>query len=441
MSYNFDAAVSPFIKALPPSGLAKFLDIMAANPNIVPLSVGEPDFDIPQAVKDAEINSICEGKSCYTPTLGLLELREAIADDIHKNYGVKYDPKTEIMVTVGVSEALYTTITTIMHPGDEIILPEPCYVANKVCVILAGGKPVSVETYQENGFVPTIEDLEKAVTPKTKAIMLGYPNNPTGAIMSKEQIKAIGDWAVKHDLIVISDELYAHLTYGGKTHTMFTSFQKFRDLLKLYDGIDKKKLQENMKYWLEAIMPICDEYDINMCVHPDDPPYPVFGLPRIIGRAEDIQWMLDAVPNKHNGLTFCAGSFSAGEHNDCVAMAKQFADRTHFVHLRSCYIFPNGNFTEASHLGGRGHLIELCRIFEKAEQEGKCNSGRRLPMRVDHGMTFTDEPGGVFDESNHGHNAGYTLLGRMFAMGQIQGVIATVDDELGIEYKQPGFYD
>jgi mannonate dehydratase len=217
--------------------------------------------------------------------------------------------------------------------------------------------------------------------------------------------------------------------------------QKFRDLLKLYDGIDKKKLQENMKYWLEAIMPICDEYDINMCVHPDDPPYPVFGLPRIIGRAEDIQWMLDAVPNKHNGLTFCAGSFSAGEHNDCVAMAKQFADRTHFVHLRSCYIFTNGNFTEASHLGGRGHLIELCRIFEKAEQEGKCNSGRRLPMRVDHGMTFTDEPGGVFDESNHGHNAGYTLLGRMFAMGQIQGVIATVDDELGIEYKQPGFYD
>ena len=128
MSYNFDAAVSPFIKALPPSGLAKFLDIMAANPNIVPLSVGEPDFDIPQAVKDAEINSICEGKSCYTPTLGLLELRKAIADDIHKNYGVKYDPKTEIMVTVGVSEALYTTITTIMHPGDEIILPEPCYV-------------------------------------------------------------------------------------------------------------------------------------------------------------------------------------------------------------------------------------------------------------------------------------------------------------------------
>lgn len=175
MSYNFDAAVSPFIKALPPSGLAKFLDIMAANPNIVPLSVGEPDFDIPQAVKDAEINSICEGKSCYTPTLGLLELREAIADDIHKNYGVKYDPKTEIMVTVGVSEALYTTITTIMHPGDEIILPEPCYVANKVCVILAGGKPVSVETYQENALCPPLKIWKRLLRPRPKLLCLVIP--------------------------------------------------------------------------------------------------------------------------------------------------------------------------------------------------------------------------------------------------------------------------
>ena len=215
----------------------------------------------------------------------------------------------------------------------------------------------------------------------------------------------------------------------------------FKRLLALYKDIDRETLRENMHYFLTAIMPVCEEYDINMCVHPDDPPFQVLGLPRIVTNEKDIEWFLNAVDNPHNGLTFCAGSFSAGEHNDCVAMAKQFADRTHFVHLRSCYIFPDGNFTEASHLGGRGHLIELCRIFEKAEQEGKCNSGRRLPMRVDHGMTFTDEPGGVFDESNHGHNAGYTLLGRMFAMGQIQGVIATVDDELGIEYKQPGFYD
>ena len=232
--------------------------------------------------------------------------------------------------------------------------------------------------------------------------------------------------------------------------------QKFRDFLDLYKGIDKAQLRANMKYFLEAIMPTCEEYNMNMCVHPDDPPIEVLGLPRIVRTEEDIQWFLDAVPNKHNGLTFCAGSLSAGAYNNVVEMAKKFASRTHFVHLRSCHIFPNGDFTEASHLGGRADIIELCRIFEKEnrrrtesyqtslnsrgeKEEGEANPA--LPMRVDHGMTFTDEPGGIMDESSHGHNAGYTLLGRMFAMGQVQGILATVDRELGLEYKQPGFFD
>ena len=232
--------------------------------------------------------------------------------------------------------------------------------------------------------------------------------------------------------------------------------QKFREFLDLYKGIDKAQLRENMKYFLEAIMPVCEECDMNMCVHPDDPPIEILGLPRIVRTEEDIQWFLDAVPNKHNGLTFCAGSLSAGTYNNVVDLAKKFASRTHFVHLRSCHIFPNGDFTEASHLGGRADLIELCRIFEKENQRrteshqarlngrgekevGEANP--ELPMRVDHGMTFTDEPGGVFDESSHGHNAGYTLLGRMFALGQVQGILATVDRELGIDYKQPGFFD
>lgn len=208
----------------------------------------------------------------------------------------------------------------------------------------------------------------------------------------------------------------------------------FRDLLKLYDGIDKEQLQKNMQYWLEAIMPVCDELDINMCVHPDDPPYPVFGLPRIIGTEADIAQMLNAVDNPHNGLTFCAGSLSAGQHNDVVGMAKRFAERTHFVHLRSCHIFPNGNFTEASHLGGRADIVELCRIFEQAEQSGKPNSGHRLPMRVDHGMTM------LGDEAR-GYNAGYSFLGRMFALGQVQGIMAAVDKALGIPYHQPGFHE
>ena len=201
-----------------------------------------------------------------------------------------------------------------------------------------------------------------------------------------------------------------------------------------------------MKYFLEAIMPVCEECNMDMCVHPDDPPIEILGLPRIVRTADDIRWFLNAVPNQHNGLTFCAGSLSAGAYNNVVEMAREFAPRTHFVHLRSCHIFPNGDFTEASHLGGRADLIELCRIFEQEGQRRAANSqisnlNSQLPMRVDHGMTFTDQPGGIMDESSHGHNAGYTLLGRMFALGQVQGILATVDRELGIPYKQPGFFD
>ena len=220
---------------------------------------------------------------------------------------------------------------------------------------------------------------------------------------------------------------------GNFKEGMSQPVELFRQLLALYKDIDKEHLRENMRYFLAAIMPVCEECDMNMCVHPDDPPFPILGLPRIVNSDEDIEWFLKAVDNKHNGLTFCAGSLSAGAHNDVVELARKYASRTHFVHLRSCHIFPNGDFTEASHLGGRADVIELARIFEKENPS--------LPMRVDHGMTFTDEPGGIFDESSHGHNAGYTLLGRMFAMAQEQGILATVDRELGIPYKQPGFFD
>lgn len=191
----------------------------------------------------------------------------------------------------------------------------------------------------------------------------------------------------------------------------------FRQLLALYDGITKEQLRENMKYFLSAIMPVCEECGMKMCVHPDDPPFPVLGLPRIVTSDEDIEWMLSAVDNPHNGLTFCAGSLSAGARNDVVEMARKYASRTHFIHLRSCHIFENGDFTEASHLGGRADIIELARIFEKTDPS--------LPMRVDHGRT-------MFDDAEKGYNAGYSFHGRMFAMGQIQGVMAVIDRELGI---------
>ena len=194
----------------------------------------------------------------------------------------------------------------------------------------------------------------------------------------------------------------------------------FRQLLDLYKGITKDQLRENMRYFLSAIMPTCNEYDMYMCVHPDDPPFQILGLPRIVTNESDIEWFLNAVNNPHNGLTFCAGSLSAGAHNNVTELARKYADRTWFVHMRSCKVFPNGDFTEASHLGGRADLIELARIFEKTNPN--------LPMRVDHGPN-------MLGDLDKGYNAGYTFLGRMFAMGQVQGILATVDRELGINQK------
>lgn len=189
----------------------------------------------------------------------------------------------------------------------------------------------------------------------------------------------------------------------------------FKNLLALYKDVDKEGLRQNLKYFLEKIMPVCEEWNIQMCVHPDDPPFQLLGLPRIVTNEEDIDWFLKAVDNPHNGLTFCAGSLSAGIHNDIPKMAKKYASRTKFVHLRSTNVFPDGNFIEASHLAGRANLIEVVRIFEKE------NPG--LPMRVDHGRL-------LLDDEDKGYNPGYSFLGRMLALGQIDGVMATVQNEL-----------
>ena len=188
----------------------------------------------------------------------------------------------------------------------------------------------------------------------------------------------------------------------------------FKRLLALYKDIDRDTLRGNMRYFLSAIMPVCEEYGVNMCVHPDDPPFQVLGLPRIVTNESDIEWFLNAVNNPHNGLTFCAGSLSAGEHNDTRELAKKFVKRTHFVHLRSTAAMQGGNFIESSHLTGRGHLIDLIRIFE--------NENPGLPMRVDHGrMMLGDE--------DKGYNPGYSFHGRMLALAQVEGMMAVVDDE------------
>jgi mannonate dehydratase len=189
----------------------------------------------------------------------------------------------------------------------------------------------------------------------------------------------------------------------------------FNKLLAQYSGINKEGLRANMKYFLERVVPVAEECGVNLCVHPDDPPYAVLGLPRIVNTGEDIEWILKAVDNPCNGLTFCAGSLSAAPQNNVPELARRFARRTHFVHLRSTEVMPNGNFFEASHLAGRGHLLEVIRIMEKE------NPG--LPMRVDHGKL-------MLDDVNKPHNPGYSFLGRMYALGQVSGLIAAVQDEL-----------
>lgn len=188
---------------------------------------------------------------------------------------------------------------------------------------------------------------------------------------------------------------------------------KFRSLLDLYAGIDAAGLRDNMAYFLRAIMPVCDEYGIDMCVHPDDPPMPILGLPRIVTCDADIRAFLDAVPNPHNGLTFCAGSLSAGAHNDVPALARKYASRTHFVHLRICEVLPNGDFKEAPHLDER--LIDVIRTFERERPD--------VPMRVDHAPL-------MLGDGKMGYNAGYSFHGRMLALGQVEGMMTVVRNEL-----------
>lgn len=230
----------------------------------------------------------------------------------------------------------------------------------------------------------------------------------------EELSKVITDEERRHlvDVIIVKTQGFVNANFRDDDDA---PVRTFKDLMALYDGITKEKLRDNLVYFLRAIMPVCEEYGMQMCIHPDDPPMPVLGLPRIVTDEEDIAWMLDAVDNPHNGLTFCAGSLSSGAHNDVVRMARRFAPRTRFVHLRSCDVFGNGNFIEAPHTAGRANLVELVRIFEKQDPS--------LPFRVDHGKT-------MLGDEKVGYNPGYSFHGRMLALGQVEGMMAAVRDEI-----------
>nr|WP_321508934.1 aminotransferase class I/II-fold pyridoxal phosphate-dependent enzyme [uncultured Hyphomonas sp.] len=230
--------LSKTVANLKASGIRKFFDIAATMENVISLGIGEPDFTTPRPIIDAGAQALYKGETHYTSNLGIMELRTAIAQNLEERYGVHYDPVNEIIVTVGVSEALYLTFTALLDPGDEVIIPTPCFVSYQAEVILAGGKPVEIYTTMEDDFQPNPAVIEKAITPRTKAILLGYPNNPTGAVAKRENLEAIAKIAEEHDLVVISDEIYDRLVYGQE-HICFPAFPGMQDRTVLLGGFSK----------------------------------------------------------------------------------------------------------------------------------------------------------------------------------------------------------
>lgn len=230
--------VSERIDAIPASGIRRFFDLLASMDGVISLGVGEPDFVTPWSIRDAAIRSIEEGHTHYTSNYGLPQLRELLSRQIRRLYGVEYDPATEIIVTAGVSEAADVALRVLIDPGDEVLAPDPTYVAYGPCTTMAGGSLVSVPTTMEDDFKLRVEDMEPRLTARTKAILLNYPSNPTGAQMERADLLAIAGFAERHDLFVISDEVYDRLTYGV-AHTCFASLPGMRERTLLLGGFSK----------------------------------------------------------------------------------------------------------------------------------------------------------------------------------------------------------
>lgn len=226
------------VKNTPPSGIRKYFDMLQGMTDVISLGVGEPDFATPWQIRESAIHSLERGRTHYTSNTGVLELREVICSMLYDKYALRYDPISQIIITVGASEAIDIAIRSIAGPGDEVIIPEPCFVAYKGCVNFTGAKAVALQLSESNCFKLTVEQLEKCVTNKTKLLILAYPNNPTGAVMTQEELKPIADYLAKKDIIVISDEIYADLTYGME-HASFAGFENMHDKVIYVNGFSK----------------------------------------------------------------------------------------------------------------------------------------------------------------------------------------------------------
>ena len=230
--------ISHRVTSVPPSGIRRYFDIAATMKDVISLGIGEPDFVTPANILREGIASLERGQTGYTSNSGTVELRTALSAHLQKLYGVEYNPETELLITVGVSEAMYLALTAIIDPGDEVIVPQPCFVAYAPEVIFAGGTAITIPTSVANEFQVTAEEIEAKITPQTKAILIGYPNNPTGAVMTRDRLRNIARIAEKHDLLVISDEIYDRLVYGIE-HTCFAALPGMKDRTVLLGGFSK----------------------------------------------------------------------------------------------------------------------------------------------------------------------------------------------------------
>lgn len=235
---NISSLLNPVVRDMPPSGIRKFFDLVNEMKDAISLSIGEPDFDTPWKVREAGIYSLEQGHTHYSPNAGYIQLRQEISFYLNRKYNLEYDFRNEIIVTVGGSEAIDLCLRSIVCSGDEVIIPEPCFVAYKPCVQFAGGNPVIIELNAANAFKLTVEMLEKAVTPRTKALILPFPNNPTGAIMTKQDLLPIAEYLKDKDIFVISDEIYSELTYDDK-HVSIASFPWMREKTLVINGFSK----------------------------------------------------------------------------------------------------------------------------------------------------------------------------------------------------------
>ena len=227
------------VRSMPPSGIRRFFDMLAEMKDVISLTIGEPDFTTPEPITRAAIESLEAGETHYTANGGMLELRELIGANLRDLYGVDYDARTELLITVGASEGVDASLRATLNAGEEVIYHEPCFVAYAPCIELAGGVPVRVSTTHAADFRVTAAAIEAAVTPRTKALFLGYPNNPTGAVLNRDELAAIAEVVERHDLLVYSDEIYDRLVYGDHAHTAFSSLRGMRERTVLLGGFSK----------------------------------------------------------------------------------------------------------------------------------------------------------------------------------------------------------